>query len=175
MPVPLENRLRKRGWEEYEIQGAVNTLYSKDSQEKHKLYRQASSPILYWAGLLVLIIGNLFFAVVLVPVLIFLTSIQLYVVVGVMAVTFGLMFDFIIRDIEHVDEKHHIVAGVFIPAIALITIVVMVNLANGFATRLDVDVHQSVILVSAFYVLMFSLPYLIMKFREQLYVKKYSV
>ncbi|RME78233.1 hypothetical protein D6774_01750 [Candidatus Woesearchaeota archaeon] len=174
MPLPLDQRLRARGWDEKEIEQVLDTLYSEEKQKKHELYKQNAAPLLYWTGLLILIIGNLFFAVVLVPVLIFLTSFQLYAVIAIMGVTFGIMYDFLIRDIEHVDEKHHIIAGIFIPTIALITIAVMVQLANDFAARLGMPVHQSTILVTLIYVTCFTLPYASMKLYERMASKKYS-
>jgi len=168
MPIPLDQKLRTKGWSEGEINDALQTLYSPSQQQKQSFYRESASPLLYWAGLIVLIIGNLFFALILVPVLMVLTKVQLFIVVSIMGLTFGLMFDFLLRDIEHVDQQHHIIAGLFIPAIALITVFVMVNLANAFSNRLNFGIIQSPLLVSLFYVGAFVLPYASMKIRERL-------
>ena len=166
MPKELSEHLAERGWTEEQIAEAEEALYSPDKQENHYGYLRSVSPLLYWLGLLVAIVANLIISAFLIPFFLILTSIQLYVVIATMGLIFGLMFNLILRDIEHVDYRHHVMAGVFIPVLGFITIYVVVNLANTFARIMKSQIHQSPIILSLIYVVTFSTPYLIYKYDD---------
>jgi hypothetical protein len=155
--------MMEKGWEEEDIAKAEDILYSEEKQDKHYGYLRDVNPIIYWMGLLVAIIGNMIISVFLIPFFLVLTSIQLYVIIGTMGLVFGAMFNFLLRDIEHVDYKHHVVAGVFIPIIAAVTIFVVVTVANTFARIMQSSVHQNVGIIVFVYIITFSTPYLIYK------------
>ncbi|MBI5397895.1 hypothetical protein HZB03_00385 [Candidatus Woesearchaeota archaeon] len=159
MPKSLRQKLIEKGWQEEDINRTLDILFSEDKQEKHARYAHFSSPIIYWAGLLVAIIGNLLISVVFIPFLMILNSVQLYIIMGSMGAIFGAMFNLLLRDIEHVDAKHHVMAGVFIPSIALITVFVMVTLANTFNAIIKSPVQHNPYVISVIYVLAFSAPY----------------
>ena len=150
----------------------MNILYSEDKRDKHAGFVSAAHPILYWVGLVVAIIGNLLIAVTLVPFLMILNSIQLYIILGIVGFVFGGMFNVILKDIEHVDQSHHIVAGMFIPAIALITIYLMVSVSNRFNEIINNPNPHSAVVLSIIYLVCFSAPYFIYKVKDFFWHKK---
>jgi hypothetical protein len=166
MPKSLRQKLMEKGWSDEDIEHTLGILYSEEKQEKHAKYAEFSSPIIYWAGLLIAIVGNLLISVVFVPFLMILNSFQLYIIMGMMGAIFGAMFNLLLRDIEHVDAKHHVMAGVFIPAVALVTVFVMVTLANTFNTIIKSPVQHNPFIISAVYVLAFSAPYAWYKYTD---------
>lgn len=172
MPKSLHQRLLEKGWSEDEIRKTMDILYDEEKQVKHTAFRSAAHPILYWVGLVVAIIGNLLLAVTLVPFLMILNSLQLYVILGIVGLVFGGMFNVILKDIEHVDESHHVVAGVFIPAIALITIYMMVSVSNRFNEVIQNPNPHSEITLSIIYLVCFSAPYFFYKMRDLIYEKR---
>ena len=174
MPNSLHQRLLEKGWTEEEIGKTMNLLYSEEKREKHADFLISSHPTIYWAGLVIAIIGNLLLAVTLIPFLMILDSLQLYIILGIIGAVFGAMFNHILRDIEHVDEKHHIVAGVFIPSIALITIYIMTSVANKFNDVIkNVNPHNAVIL-SVLYLICFSAPYAVYKIKDLMWERKHK-
>lgn len=174
MPKSLHQRLLEKGWTEEEIAKTMNILYSEEKREKHANFVTATHPTIYWAGLVVAIIGNLLLAVTLIPFLMVLNSLQLYIILGIIGVVFGALFNHILKDIEQVDEKHHIVAGVFIPSIALITIYIMISVANKFNEVIkNVNPHNAVVL-SVIYLLCFSSPYAIYKIKDMMWERKHK-
>ncbi|MBW3011597.1 hypothetical protein KY311_00265 [Candidatus Woesearchaeota archaeon] len=157
---PLSESLLDKGWKKEEVEEAMSTLYSKEPQKE--ITHKSMSRILYWSTLIVAIIGNFIVSLVLVPFLLVLSSLTLYFIIFVIGVSFGSLFNLLIRDIEYIDPSHHVIAGVFLPAIAIVTIIAVVNFANQFNVVLHVSpFHQNPIIVSTTYVIAFLLPYVI--------------
>jgi len=96
-----------------------------------------------------------------------LSSYQLYFIILIIGVAFGLLFNLIIRDIENLDRKHHVIAGIFIPAIAIISVSIMVNVSNYLMELSKIDnAPHNPIAISIIYVVFFIMPYLIYKLIE---------
>jgi hypothetical protein len=172
MPKSLRHRLLEKGWSEDEIERTMSMLYSGDKQEKHAGFARATHPVIYWVGLFIAIIGNLLLSVTLIPFLMILSTTQLYVILGIIGVVFGSMFSHIITDIEHVDQAHHIMAGVFIPSIALITVYIMVNVANRFNEIIKNPNPHNAVILSVVYLICFSAPYFTYKIRDIIWERK---
>ncbi|MBW2999066.1 chloride channel protein [Candidatus Woesearchaeota archaeon] len=167
MAKTLQEKLLEKGWHEEEVAEAVKILGSEEAKKKNIIFYQQMSPITYWTMLIVAIIGNLIISMVLIPFLIVLPNFKLYVIIGVIGFAFGALFNLLLRSIENIDYKHHIVAGIFIPAIAVVNIYVITTLANSLSFSIEKGLirttlfHQNPILVSLIYVGAFVLPYVI--------------
>ncbi|MFC1741240.1 hypothetical protein ACFL3V_01765 [Nanoarchaeota archaeon] len=172
MPKSLRHRLLEKGWSEEEIEHTMHILNSPDKVERYEHYAYSSHPLIYWAGLVVAIIGNFILAVALIPFLMILNSAQLYIILGVVGLVFGAMFNHIIKDIEHVDQKHHIAAGLFIPAIALVTVYFMVGVSNKFNAVINNPNPHSELGMSIIYLICFSAPYIFYKAKDFLWYQK---
>lgn len=159
----LRENLLEKGWKEDEVERALKVLYSEDAKQAPATKQM--NRLLYWATFLIAVIGNIIVSLVLVPFLLVLPHVALYFIVFILGLTFGALFGFLIKDIEHVDPKHHIVAGIFLPAIAIVNITMIVNFANRFSNALKISaIHQNAILTSIFYVVGFMIPYLLPRF-----------
>jgi hypothetical protein len=164
--------LLEKGWTEEEIEKTTDLLYSDEKVEKHVQFRKATHPMLYWIGLIVAMIGNFILTVALVPFLMILNSAQVYVILGIVGFVFGYVFHVIIKDIEHVDEKHHLVAGIFTPAIALIIVFFMTTVANRFNEVINNPNPHNPWVLSIVYLICFSAPYFIYKIKDLLWEKR---
>jgi hypothetical protein len=173
--MPISEKLRKtleeKGWETKDIEKAINIMqnapgYSPEKQSK-------ISSILYWMTLLLIIVGNLLLSVVLVPFLLVISGPVLYIMVSAVALVWGLLFNIVIDDIEELDEKHHIIAGIFIPFIAVFNVYMIVNLSNAVDKALNIsEIQQNPWIVGGVYVLAFMLPFSISKIKERQEKKK---
>ncbi|MBW2997204.1 hypothetical protein KY349_02580 [Candidatus Woesearchaeota archaeon] len=172
MPKSLRHRLLEKGWSEQEIEKTMSLMYSEDKRTKQAGFVKATHPIIYWVGLVVAIIGNLLLAVTLIPFLMILNSIQLYIILGIVGFVFGGLFNVILKDIEQVDQTHHVVAGIFIPAIALITVYIMTTVANRFNEVINNPNPHNAIILSIIYLVCFSAPYFIYKIKDLVWHKK---
>lgn len=156
----IRELLKKKGWPEAEIEKAVGILASEEKSKKHIEYRKNASRVIYWMALLVLITINIIISVVLVPFLLVLKSYILYIIIGTIALMFGLIFNFLIVDLEHLERKHHLFAAIIIPLVAIINIFLIVNASNRIDDLLKINIQHNPITISVVYVFFFILPYL---------------
>jgi|SRR3989338_10316304 len=150
-------KLHEKGWEEEHIRKAKYIL-ERDPQRN---YARKLNKFVYWTTLIIAIIGNFIVNFALVPVFI---STNIYLVIFTLILvggSFGFLFTVILHDLEMVDPKHHIIAGVFLPVFAGIVSYVTVTLSNdlAIASGSQILVTQNVILIPLIYVLAFTLPY----------------
>ncbi|MBI4149116.1 hypothetical protein HY491_01590 [Candidatus Woesearchaeota archaeon] len=123
------------------------------------LPRASLNRIVYWTALLVAIVGNVIISAALIPFLIVLRDFPLTLVIFTLGLTFGMLFNQLIQDIEFVDRSHHIIAGIFIPGLAVVNIFIMTRLANQFIALFQVqNTPHSPLIISVNYLVAFVLP-----------------
>ena len=159
MVETFKEKLISRGWAEEEAEKAHNIIHSEEKRLKHIKYNVSMSFVVYWTVLLVLTLANFVVSILLIPFLLILKPVLLELIVATLGLIFGLLFNLVIRDIEHVEIKHHLMAAVFIPAVAIINIFVVVSVANSIAERIKIPLEQNPVFTSVIYVVMFLLPY----------------
>lgn len=173
MPVPIEQRLAEKGWSKDEIYKASEILQGKEAQGKI-FFQKQMNPIVYWLTLIVAIVANMVVSVVLIPFMLAIESASsLYLVVGVLALAFGFFFNLLLTDIEQVDPKHHVIAGIFIPALALINIIIVINITSVLdKVLLGTQFTHSSIIIATIYVVAFIAPYAIGKLLDAIQSRK---
>jgi len=114
---------------------------------------------LYWILLVIAIVGNFVVSVVLVPFLVSLKGTGLYFILFFIGLSFGLVFGFILHSLEDLKPRKHIMASVFIPAIAIINVAMMAILSNKLIMimKLETPEHSPAI-VGAVYVFGYVVP-----------------
>ncbi|MBW3014715.1 hypothetical protein KY335_05775 [Candidatus Woesearchaeota archaeon] len=157
----LATRLKKRGWTDAEVKKALSIMYSKGARES--IHAPRMNRIMYWAALILAIIGNFMVCVALIPVLLVISDITLVAVIFLVGISFGALFTILIKDIEFVDPRHHVIAGIFLPALAVIIMFVTIRLTNKIVAKQTstIFLQHNNIMVPIVYVIAFMLPYLI--------------
>ena len=119
----------------------------------------------FWTALVIAIVGNFIISVVLVPFLLLLHGIGLYFTILIIGITFGTLFNVLIHYIEDLNEGQHIIAGAFIPALALINMFIIAHFSNDLEILLQLKTPaHSAVGVSVTYVFAFVVPYLLKHF-----------
>jgi len=155
----LKETLSKRGWQPREIDSATATLRAADHVKEDHV--RLLDTVLYWIILFVSILANFIISVALLPFLLVLTGWLLVGALIIVGVAFGTMLDVIIRESEHLQQKHYVVAEIFIPAIALINIYIMTNLSKTLAASMELPgVANDPIFVAIVYVIAFVAPHI---------------
>ncbi len=156
-----KEELFRKGWKDQEIEEAEKVL---EKEEAHDVF---FSKIVFWSALVVIIFANVIVSLVLIPFLIVLKEWLLYVLVFVLAGVVGFLYNFLITDIGHLEKKHHLIAAVIIPILALGNMVVVVLISNGFIIELGINnpEHNPWFLGGVF-VVAFALPYFIDQLRK---------
>lgn len=134
-------------------------LNLEHKKEKYIYYAKKSSRTIYWLVLLVMGIANFLIFVALIPFMLIINTNQLLVVIGAIGLLFGLIFNYLVKDIEHLQPKHHIFAAVLIPVLSIINIVILINI-GVFMKGIYANADREILFSSAAYVVLFATPYL---------------
>lgn len=124
--------LKEKGWSISEISRVKLASAHSEQYDKH------FSKIVFWSALLVIVFANVLVSLVLIPVLVALTDVLLYSIIIVLGGTMGFLYHFLIRDIGHLERKHHLSAGIIIPLLALMNLALVVLWSNQFIGTLGV-------------------------------------
>lgn len=143
-----------------ELETRIDSIRKLRADSVMEMQKSAQN-ILYWQTILVMFIANMFIAIVLVPILLMVTGFFAGVVVGILGLLFGMIFDHLVRDIQHLKKHHHLFAGVFIPAVAVFNLFIITRVANKAAPLLGLTGRQDSFILSLVFIVAFLLPYLI--------------
>ncbi|MBN2567050.1 hypothetical protein JXB02_03135 [Candidatus Woesearchaeota archaeon] len=155
-----KERLKAKGWTTKEISHAERIMDSDEKRAKHAHIAKGLSDVLYWMSLLVLLVCNFIISLFLIPFMLMFNDLWLYLVVLTLGLVFGMLFNTLIRSIEHLERKHHLFAAVFIPIVGLIDFAVVVVVANRVADLIGTYVHNNAILTAVVFVGAFMAPYI---------------
>jgi len=158
----LIERLEKRGWGKREIKKAVGIIQNA-KQNKPEETRFLDKRI-YWILLVVVIATNYAISVALIPVLMILSGMPLYFIIVILGISFGLLFELVIRSIEHLEKKHHISLAILIPLAALVNIFVISKISNDMAEKLNLVNANNSFLIAVIYAASFVMPYILYRF-----------
>lgn len=162
MKKDLISKLKDKGWSEEEIERATRTMLNT----KKTPFIAALDRIAYWVALFILIFGNFLISVLLIPFLLVTDGLFLYLFIFILAFIFGLIYNVLIEDIDKLETNHKILAGVFIPALAIINIYIIVGVTNHMITIFNLDKNNNPFLISAVYIVSFIAPYVITSVRN---------
>jgi hypothetical protein len=166
MVESLREKLEKKGWSKEEIDKTLRILEKAEESKRPAL--AMLDKLVYWVALLLAIGGNLIISVVLIPLLLTIQSaVALYFIIFILAIAFGLLFSLLLGDIGSISRQRLVVAGVFIPVVAIINIFIVVYISNFISQRFEEFTLHNPYLVSIIYVASFSLPYIIQKIKRR--------
>lgn len=158
----LVKRLEKRGWNQKDINKAVGIIQNaKQNKTRENLFFEKR---VYWVMLVLVITANFAIAVAIMPMLVALKGFALYFVLIVLGIVFGLLFELVIRSMEHLEQKHHAALAFIIPSAAAANVFFITGISNklsvAFGTR---NLHEPA-LVGLIYAASFVLPYITYRF-----------
>lgn len=154
MKPQRQEELRQKGWTMTEIRKAESILERKAEHDIH------FSKIVFWSALLVIILGNIVISLVLIPFLVFFNPWALHVIIVVLAFMIGALYNFLITDIGHLQQKHHIAASIIVPITAIVNLVIMVISLNKFLAEKGLTTNYNPWALSILFAIVFILPFL---------------
>jgi hypothetical protein len=158
--TPTHDQLAHKGWSHAEIQKTLDVVKRAEAAKGFGL--RFLEGTLFYVALAIFIIGNFVLSVVLVPFLILVKGFWLYLTILLFGATFGILFTLVLRYIERLNPGQHIIAGIFIPAIALINMYLIAYFSNQLEVLLQLPiVPHSPAVVSMVYVIAFIAPFLV--------------
>jgi hypothetical protein len=128
--------------------------YRRDAE----VHSRSASSVLYWSTILFLTMMSFFVAMVLVPFFLAAPSFQLYLAVAIFGLLFGQLFNILISRIEYLERHHHLFASIFIPLIAIISVLTVLSLAQSIASALGTEMTQNPRITFVIYISAFLIP-----------------
>ncbi|MBN2421758.1 hypothetical protein JXB41_00905 [Candidatus Woesearchaeota archaeon] len=160
----LKKKLEKKGWHEKHISHAIET-FIKAEEKKHPMLVKLDRN-LGWIALLVSIVINLVVAFALIPLYLTMPTILVIVCIFFFGTCFGLLIDIFIRETDYFLYHHYIIAGIFIPAVSIITVYYTLRLSNIISVYFPAAKSHNLFIVVFTYMISFSLPHIIYKYFE---------
>ncbi|MFH1053302.1 MAG: hypothetical protein V1740_02680 [Candidatus Woesearchaeota archaeon] len=165
----LEKKLKKKGWNQRDIKKSVRIL--KNSKKKREKHVKVLDKLIFVFVFIVAVIANIVMSIFLIPLLIVMESTSsFFLIIVSLALISGVIFTFLIYEIESLEKKHHILLGVIVPLIALVNIIIIVFISNRLLDQLNTfKVHQNPLIVPVIYIIFFLLPYIISLLKNRQY------
>ncbi|MBI4143496.1 hypothetical protein HY487_01275 [Candidatus Woesearchaeota archaeon] len=158
----LVDRLEKKGWERKEIIKAVEAIKNaKKSKPKDVIFIEKQ---IFWILLAIIIAANFAVSVALLPLLVALNGVLLYSAVTILGIVFGLLFELVIRGMDHLEKKHHFFLAILIPVVAMSNVFIVSRMSNSLVQKFGFANSHNPIFISVAYSASFALPYVISRF-----------
>ena len=152
-------------WTDDDIEKTLRII--ENAQERKPREIRFIDKAVYWGVLIVAIIGNIILSIILIPFMLVLKHFVLYMIIFVLAFVFGLFFDLLLREIEQLDQPHRVIAGLFIPALAIINVFYMTQFSNYLTATIRLNNVHNPLLISIVYTTAFVMPYLFYKMTKR--------
>lgn len=158
----LVDRLEKKGWSRKDIIKTVETIKNtKKNKPRDIVFIERR---IFWILLVVITAANFAVSVALLPLLVALKGAPLYVVIIILGVILGLVFELVIRSMEHLEKQHHLFLAFLIPIVAMLNVFAISRISNSLVRSLGFANSHNPLIVSLLYSSSFALPYLISRF-----------
>lgn len=158
----LVDRLEKRGWSRKDIIKTVEIIKNaKKSKSKDIIFIEKR---IFWILLALIIAANFAVSIAVIPILIALKGMILYSALIILGVVFGMLFELVIRSIEHLEKKHHVFLAFLIPMAALANVFVIAKVSNSLSRTLNLTNVQDSMIIAIVYAASFVLPYIVYRF-----------
>lgn len=142
----------------------MNNWNSKEIKITRKILKDAPAHrdmqlMLYWFVILIMVVLTLLISIYLVPFFLVLSSPYIFLIVFLLSLAFGAMFNNLVVHLEHLETSHYVVAGIIIPLVAISALFLTTHVATYMAALLDLPIRQDPFAVGIVYLIGFLLPY----------------
>jgi len=163
MKIKRKKELKEKGWDTREITWAEEVL---ERSTRHDIFL---STLVFWSALIVIIFANFVVSFVLVPFLVVFNKITLYSIVILLAGVVGFLYNFLVTDIGHLETKHHVLAGIIVPIIALANMIVVVLVSNKFIESVEIqNIPHNPYSIAIVFAVAFILPTIIFHIKNKI-------
>ncbi|MFC1768921.1 hypothetical protein ACFLZX_04115 [Nanoarchaeota archaeon] len=149
-------------WTKEDVDKTVKIILR--AKEKRTSFVRFLDQIVYLSVFIVALIINFVISIVLVPILVVFHGFWLYVMIAILAFSFGLLFEVLIRDIENLEIRHHVLNIIAIPSIAVINLLIIGAIAVFTRDTLLLNLPHHPLVEGLVYAVFFILPYLYRQF-----------
>jgi len=152
----LAQNMYEKGWTPKEVEALEQSLNRDSETSQRGLYET----FIYWTAIIIAIIGNFAFGVVFIPFLLVMKTWEATGFITFIGIVFGYLYLKILKGLEGENEQQ-VIAWIFLPTLALITVYIITTLTNKLAELLQLPQTHSPIIIGTAYALALTLPYIV--------------
>ena len=142
-------------WDKKSIEKTVHAVIR--AKQNKPLFVKWLDRNIIWLILIITILGSGFVAYGFMPLVIISSGFISYLVLGLIGLVIGVIFESLIADIEHLEHKHHLLILSVIPLSAILSFFLMIN---GLESR-GADIRFDFILGGGIYSFFLLLPFIV--------------
>ncbi|MGM5484923.1 MAG: hypothetical protein ACQEP1_03565 [Nanobdellota archaeon] len=131
---------------------------------RHHQYPKEHQRVFYSIAIIVLAVVSFFASISMVPLLIFFDTV--WPILLISGFVLGMVFTYMVLDLQHLERRHHLLLGLVVPAIAVIDVLIMVSLGNRVAEHFSMDFSHNPLNIAVFYIAGFLVPYIVAEVRD---------
>jgi hypothetical protein len=124
----MSKDISKKRWDKDEIKKVAEILLKAEKNKGH--FVRFLDEIIHWLVILLIILINLILSIFIVLISGFVRSSYIYLIIATVAVSFGLLIDIQLKDIEKIDKKKHLFARIMLIVLATLNIVLIIGIHN---------------------------------------------
>lgn len=157
----LVEKLKKKGWSQKELDRVHKVM--KQSHSKKTAYHKVLDAAISWVMFIIIILGNIAVLFAVMPTLVLFPNPIIFLILLVLGLAFGFLFELVLSDMDHLFAgHHHVFLYVLIPYLAVTGGIFILNF--GMKTLPNVFlIERSALLMSLVYALSFFVPFLLTK------------
>lgn len=148
--------LKKRGWSDAEI-AHTTKIVDRIARHKHP-HHDLLGETVFWTILFLAIATMIAVTYWIVPLFIALANNTFYPLLLIIGLAFGLLYNAVIKDMEHLKVHHHVLLIAAIPITTIISFTLILSRVNNLYTA-----HNTII-AGAVFAISFLAPYLLQQF-----------
>ena len=114
---------------------------------------------MFWMATAILIATNIIISLIMVPILLVASEIQIFFVM-IFGFFSGYLFNLLLRNIDNLEKKHYIISAFLIPALAMVNVFVMMGMMQKIGDAIGIATTQNPLAISGAYAMAFLLPHL---------------
>ena len=163
MKPKRKDELKEKGWDTSDIKNAEEIL---ERSTRHDVFL---STLVFWSALVVIIFANVVVSFVLVPFLVVFDMWVLYTIIILLAGVVGFLYHFLISDIGHLETKHHILASIIVPVLALANMIVVVVVSNRCIEGVEIkNIPHNPYIIAIVFAVAFILPTIVLQIKNKI-------
>ena len=156
--IKHKNYFETNVWDKKSIDKTVKGIIF--AKQRKSVYIKWLDKNLIWLIILIAIIGSFFTAFGFLPLLFALKDTLSYVALGFIGMLMGILFEFLIANLESVEKHHHLAILLIIPIISVVNFVLVIRGVTSYGINLSINSLIGGIIYSVF----FLTPYVVYEF-----------
>lgn len=157
MDEEIKKRLFQKGWSKEEVEHASHVV--NNPKEGHFHIKRNLHLTGYWFLMLGLVALNVVAVVFMIPLILLINLPWIYFVAIIAGLGCGLIFNWLVLEIEHLEHEHHLAALLIVPLLTLLDVIVIYVILDDIKNKVVLSYNPDPVVF--YFGLCFIIPYFI--------------